>query len=365
MAKSHGSMEPNEKTLNRRREAGDGFRAAYLRTITSRSHDFFSAPTHEDYYAEYLFIESWAKTVSDGMLCGNLDGLHHITSAMSSNNESSYHIGFKKGTIKLFELRNVSTCLQYLLPTLKSQPPTFSLLDVGCGPGSITLDLARRFPQAKIIGVDQSAEVTDRNRASVEALAPNTRVEFRQGDVLKPETFLTPEEMQTKFDVVHEHTTLICIPENAPVLKKMRTLAKPNGGIVACRDGDTQSQVLWPPCPENAELQERIYRMNGLETQTGRQLIHKALAAGFRRDQITASASVLSNITPEERFAYAGSMLDILADENSEYRQAAAKFGYTAEQIDVLRANMQRFINAEDGWRLLICTEIICRLDEV
>ncbi|TDZ31000.1 putative methyltransferase [Colletotrichum spinosum] len=282
----------------------------------------------------------------------------------SDNTESKYHIGFKQGTIKLFELRNVSTCLQYLLPTLRSLPPTFTLLDVGCGPGSITLDLARHFPQATIIGVDQSAEVTERNKASVETLAPGTRVEFRQGDVLKPESFLSPAEMAARFDVVHEHTTLICIPENAPVLRQMRLLAKPKSGIVACRDGDTQSQVLWPPCPENAELQERIYRMNGLETQTGRQLVRKALAAGFRRDQITASASVLSNITPDERFAYAGSMLDMLADEDSEYRRAAAKFGYTDEQVDVLRANMQRFIDAEDAWRLLICTEIICRLDE-
>ncbi|TDZ22654.1 putative methyltransferase [Colletotrichum orbiculare MAFF 240422] len=282
----------------------------------------------------------------------------------SDNTESKYHIGFKQGTIKLFELRNVSTCLQYLLPTLRSLPPTFTLLDVGCGPGSITLDLARHFPQATIIGVDQSAEVTERNKASVETLAPGTRVEFRQGDVLKPESFLSPAEMAARFDVVHEHTTLICIPENAPVLRQMRLLAKPKGGIVACRDGDTQSQVLWPPCPENAELQERIYRTNGLETQTGRQLVRKALAAGFRRDQITASASVLSNITPDERFAYGGSMLDMLADEDSEYRRAAAKFGYTDEQVDVLRANMQRFIDAEDAWRLLICTEIICRLDE-
>lgn len=283
--------------------------------------------------------------------------------ATSDTPQSSYHIGFKSETIKLFELRNVSTCLQYLLPTLKSLPPTFSLLDVGCGPGSITLDLARHFPQATIIGVDQSSEVTERNCLSVEALAPGTGVQFRHGDILKPESFLTPDELAAGFDVVHEHTTLICIPDNAPVLRQMRLLAKPRGGIVACRDGDTQSQVLWPPCPENAELQERIYRMNGLETQTGRQLISKALAAGFRRDQITASASVLSNITAPERRAYAGSMLDILADESSEYRRAAARFGYTHEQVDVLRANMQRFIDAEDAWRLLICTEIICRLD--
>ncbi|KAH7386043.1 S-adenosyl-L-methionine-dependent methyltransferase [Pyrenochaeta sp. MPI-SDFR-AT-0127] len=275
---------------------------------------------------------------------------------------AKFHIGYNNTTVKNFELRNVSTCLQYLLPTLQTLPPTFSLLDIGCGPGSITFDLARRFPQARIIGLDQSKDIIERNRANIATLAPNTNLEFRTGDVLKPESFLTADEIGN-FDVVHEHTTLICIPDNAPVLKQMKLLAKQNGGIVACRDGDTQSQVVWPPCPESAELQERIYRMNGLETQMGRRLITKALEAGFRRDQITASASVLSNITAEERLAYAGSMLNMLADETSEYRQAAAKFGYTDEQVEVLRQNMRNFIDAEDAWRLLICTEIICRLD--
>jgi len=139
---------------------------------------------------------------------------------MASNLNTQYHIGFKQETIKLFELRNVSTCLQYLLPTLQALPPTFTLLDVGCGPGSITMDLARLFPQATIIGVDQSAEVTARNRAA--SLSPN--VDFRQGDIRQPATFLTPAELATRFDVVHEHTTLICIPsaEHTQVLAQMR-----------------------------------------------------------------------------------------------------------------------------------------------
>jgi SAM-dependent methyltransferase len=282
----------------------------------------------------------------------------------SSTGQTVYHIGYKEDTLKAFELRNVSTCLGYLLPTLKSLPPTFSLLDVGCGPGSITLDLARHFPQAKIIGMDQSSTVIERNNASIATSAPGTQVEFRTGNILAPESFLSPDEIGS-FDVVHEHTTLICIPNNIEVLRQMKLLAKQDGGIVACRDADTHSQVLWPPCPESAELQERIYEMNGLDTQTGRKLLQKALEVGFRRDQITASASILSNVTAAEREVYAVSMLKMLADEDSEYRKAAARFGYTDEQVEVLRKNMQRFMAAEDGWRLLICTEVICRLDSV
>ena len=140
----------------------------------------------------------------------------------------------------------------------------------------------------------------------------------------------------------------------------MKTLAKLNGRIVACRDGDTQSQVVRPPSPETDELQERIYRMRGLETEMGRRVITKALEAGYRRDQITASASVMSDITLEERQACAGSMLNMLADENSEYCKAANRFGYTEEQVEVLRERMRKFIGAEDAWILLICTETVC-----
>ncbi|KAF2019954.1 S-adenosyl-L-methionine-dependent methyltransferase [Aaosphaeria arxii CBS 175.79] len=283
---------------------------------------------------------------------------------MASNTApAKFHIDYNDSTVQNFELRNVTTCLQYLFSTLQALPPDFTLLDIGCGPGSITFDLARRFPRAKIIGLDQDATIIERNNSKVDTLAPGSLLEFRTGDILRPETFLKPGDAK-HFDVVHEHTTLICIPENAPVLRQMHLLANPNGGIVACRDGDTHSQVVFPACPETAELQERIYQMNGLDTQTGRRLVAKALEAGFRRDQIVASASVLSNITERERKAYAGSMLNILADESSEYRRAAVKFGYPDERVEKMREEMRKFIDADDAWRLLICTEIICTLDK-
>lgn len=151
---------------------------------------------------------------------------------------TKFHIGYNDTIVKNFELRNVSTCLQYLLPTLHTLPPTFSFLDVGCGPGSIIFDLERRFPQAKIIGLDQDRTVIERNQAKVETLAPVTELEFRVGDILQPKSFLKIDEIG-HFDVVHEHKTLICIPDNIAVLKQMKVLAKSNGGIDACREGDT------------------------------------------------------------------------------------------------------------------------------
>jgi hypothetical protein len=47
--------------------------------------------------------------------------------------------GDDPNTVKFYESRRAESCCHYLLPHLK---PSYSILDVGCGPGSITSDLA-------------------------------------------------------------------------------------------------------------------------------------------------------------------------------------------------------------------------------
>jgi ubiquinone/menaquinone biosynthesis C-methylase UbiE len=52
---------------------------------------------------------------------------------------------------KLFARRNSTVHAAHLVPHLK---PHYSILDVGCGNGSITVDLARRVPEGRVVGVD-------------------------------------------------------------------------------------------------------------------------------------------------------------------------------------------------------------------
>lgn len=56
-------------------------------------------------------------------------------------------------------------------------------LDVGCGPGGLTLNLARSLPQGEVIGVDLNKEVLEiaRTKANKEVI---TNVSFRQEDAL-------------------------------------------------------------------------------------------------------------------------------------------------------------------------------------
>ena len=60
-------------------------------------------------------------------------------------------------------------------------PPTPTLVDLGCGPGNITLCLAKAFPEARVIGVDGSSEMLAVAEHRAKALALN--VEFRCCDL--------------------------------------------------------------------------------------------------------------------------------------------------------------------------------------
>ena len=60
-------------------------------------------------------------------------------------------------------------------------PPFPTLVDLGCGPGNITLRLAKAFPEARVIGVDGSSEMLAVAEHRAKALALN--VEFRCCDL--------------------------------------------------------------------------------------------------------------------------------------------------------------------------------------
>ena len=282
---------------------------------------------------------------------------------MPGKAKEQYHLGEHEETLKLFGSRNAQDCCGYLLPHLRSLQPTFRLLDLGCGPGSITFDLANLFPEAFIIGIDLSTEVTAQNNARIVQYSKYGNIEFRAGDMLDPLSFLNESELGT-FDVVHEHATMIHMPDAPEALRQMRRMCKKKGGVVASRNGDMTSQILHPPCPENMTLILKSYEASHGDASVGRKLVEHAVQAGWNREQIVSSASIMSNRTGEERLVYAKSMLANLGDENSDMRMKAASFGFGPKDIQKMRDNMVRFAEAPYGARLLVCCEIMCFNDD-
>jgi ubiquinone/menaquinone biosynthesis C-methylase UbiE len=65
---------------------------------------------------------------------------------------------------------------------LKRHDPEGLIVDVGCGPGYLMADIARKMPQAKITGVDISEEMLAAASKNLSLLGFGGRVEFRKGE---------------------------------------------------------------------------------------------------------------------------------------------------------------------------------------
>ena len=128
-----------------------------------------------------------------------------------------------------------------VVPVLDPRPG-MRVLDVGCGPGSLTADLARRVAPGAVIGVDRVESVLDEARAATNDLA---NVRFTVGDV-----YDLPFAGRT-FDVVHAHQVLQHLSDPVAALVEMRRVCRPDG-VVAVRDSDYAAFTWDPPDPDLA-----------------------------------------------------------------------------------------------------------------
>ena len=99
------------------------------------------------------------------------------------------------------------------MPYLRSG---LSLLDVGCGPGTITVDLARRVAPGSVIGVDRERAVIAEATRLLDA-GNVGNVQFKPADVY------SLEFDDQSFDVVHAHQVLQHLTD--PVAPWLRCVA--------------------------------------------------------------------------------------------------------------------------------------------
>ena len=160
---------------------------------------------------------------------------------MPSSSDTYLH-GHHDSVLRSHRWRTAENSAGYLLPRLKASA---RVLDVGCGPGTITADLATRVPDGEVVGIDAAADVLDLARAEA-GRRGQANVRFEVGDVYK----LGFED--GTFDVVHAHQVLQHLSDPAAALREMRRVCRP-GGLVAARDGDYGGFIWFPEDPELTE----------------------------------------------------------------------------------------------------------------
>ena len=82
--------------------------------------------------------------------------------------DATYTHGHHDSVLRSHRWRTAENSAAYLLPYLR---PGLSLLDVGCGPGNITADLAGRVAPGPTVGLDASAEVIAEARSTAASTA--------------------------------------------------------------------------------------------------------------------------------------------------------------------------------------------------
>ncbi|MGD9724938.1 MAG: methyltransferase domain-containing protein [Nitrospiraceae bacterium] len=151
-----------------------------------------------------------------------------------------------------------------------------SVLDCGCGPGSITFGIAERVYPGRVVGIDLSMSQVARacNMAASHSIA---NVTFQPADC-----YQLPFA-DGSFDRIFSHALLEHLSDPVLALRDFHRVLKP-GGVLGVCSPDWNGFILSPPSPEltraitaYATLQNR----NGGDTQAGRKLAGHLAVAGF------------------------------------------------------------------------------------
>jgi len=267
-----------------------------------------------------------------------------------ADHESRYTHGHHEAVLRSHRWRTVENSAAYLIPRLV---PGASLLDVGCGPGTITLDFAGRIAPGRVLAIDASADVIELARAE-QAERHIRNVEFRTADVYALEID------DDTFDIVHAHQVLQHLADPVAALREMRRVCKP-GGVVAARDSD-YTAMAWYPADEALDRWLEIYRVvaraNDGEPDAGRFLLAWAHAAGFTEVRSTATAWCYA--TPDDREWWG----ELWADRMTKTAigdQALEIGATTPDELDAIAAAWHRWTADPDGWFAVPSGEILAR----
>jgi ubiquinone/menaquinone biosynthesis C-methylase UbiE len=158
------------------------------------------------------------------------------------------------------------------------------VLDVGCGPGSITLGFAEAVAPGNVVGVDfQPSQVAQAQHLLAKRGLSNLR--FEVADAYK---LPFPDN---SFDAVFAHAVLWHLQDPQRALGEMRRVLRA-GGLVAIRDCDWGGRICTPTTPLLDEwwtITVKARQRNGGNPFLGRHLRRLLNDAGFERVHVRGS----------------------------------------------------------------------------
>ncbi|MDA1257616.1 MAG: methyltransferase domain-containing protein [Chloroflexi bacterium] len=203
-----------------------------------------------------------------------------------------------------FRQRNVEVEAAFFLPLLSRG---MTLLDIGCGPGSITLGLAGRVSPGRVIGVDiDPVRIESASIAADDSGAGN--VSFQIADAVN-----LPFD-DAHFDAVFANGLVEHLPDQRAGLAELKRVLKPCG-VIGVRSPDWGVALLEPDSETmraSINLRNRWQHHSGGHPETGRRLRRLLIETGFA--DVSAGASAESHGTDSGAAEGARYMHSILED---------------------------------------------------
>src|SRR5262245_31022205 len=199
---------------------------------------------------------------------------------MVGMNAETYTPGHSQSATDFMARRSLASHGEFFLAHLT---PGVSVLDCGCGPGTITGGIADRVAPGWVTGIDFAASQVE--RATANAASANVRnISFRVADC-----YCLPFDDDT-FDRVFSHALMEHLSDPVRALREFRRVLKP-GGVIGVCSPDWGGFLLAPPSPGSSaavEAYKALQARNGGDVGVGRKLGVHLASAGFRAVRLSA-----------------------------------------------------------------------------
>ncbi len=134
-------------------------------------------------------------------------------------------MGFSKEMLDAMARNTAESTAKHLLPYLR---PGLRVLDFGCGPGTVSVGLAKAVHPGEMHGVDMNEQTIEMARAVALSQRQENAI-YHVGDV----TNLPFED--NFFDAAYCNNVLMHVPDTHAALTEVKRTLKP-GGLIACRE---------------------------------------------------------------------------------------------------------------------------------
>ena len=260
-----------------------------------------------------------------------------------------YTHGHHESVLASHRWRTIANSARYLESHLVAGR---SLLDVGSGPGSITVEFAERVSPAAVIGVDAAPAAVAAATAFAADTAPEAAVSFLEADALA-----LPFD-DGAFDIVHTHQTLQHVADPVGMLREMARVTAADG-VLAAREVD-YAATTWFPLIDGLDLwldvYRRVHRATSGEPDAARHLRAWAFEAGLVAPRFSASAWLFTE--PDDREWWGGAWARRAIE--SDFARHALDGGHASrDELQTISAAWSQWAAHEHGWLTMTHGELL------